>query len=158
MKKLKITYDKPITDELVDRVGELVDNWNTNADYHFGIASDIGDGSFSNESRETLLLKFVHADILDTIDDYDHHNWENNSFTSDARLFNCGRSGSHVWLHSQTVREYNQGKSPERILMISYPDPGEEDLDPLLEWKYMKWVFVLIILMLLVKLVNNLLI
>ena len=147
MNKLKITYDKPVEDELVDRVGELVDNWNDNADNHFGIASDIGDGSFSNESRETLLLDFVKADILDAIDDKEDYEWKINELDPD--IWYCGRSGSHVWLHL----------NHRRVLIISCQDPEEiEDLNPVMEWKYMKWVLALIILMLLVKLVDNFLI
>lgn len=154
MNKLKIDYDMPVPSvddlnhPLVDRVYELVEQWNANADNHFDMASDIAGFSVVNEElKSDLILKFVHGDIADAIEAME--DFERTHGHPDPDIWTCGRSGSHVWLHL----------NHRRVLMISYPDPEEiEDLNPVLEWKYMKWVLALIILMLLVKLVNNLLI
>jgi len=148
MRKLQITHDMPaVKDELLGRVTELVEQWNANADNHFAMASAIGGGSLSDDSKETMLLDFLSNDILDAIDAKEDYEWKHSHTNSD--VWTCGRSGSHVWLH----------RNFKRVLMVSHRDPGDDNnLDPVIEWKYAKWIVMVIMMILLAKVVDNFLI
>lgn len=158
MRKLEINYDMPVPSiddlnhPLVNRVRELVEQWNENAQNHFDMASDISEcQSINEELKSDLILRFVHGDIADAIECMEDFEREN-EIVSDN--WSCGRSGSHVWLH----------RNQERVLMIRSQDTvyhvpcQAEDLDPAMEWKYAKWIVMIIIMILLAKLVDNFLI
>lgn len=122
MRKLEINYDMPVPSiadlnhPLVERIYELVNQWNANADNHFTMASAIGGGSFSDDSKETMLLEFLNADIADAIDAKEDYDWKNHDGGYLPDVWACGRSGSHVWLHL----------NHERLLMVSCHDQGQE--------------------------------
>lgn len=149
MKKLQITCENKTFqyNALVLEVESIVNNWNNNAENHFQMASEIGNGTFSEDQKTDMLLSFAYNDILDAIDAKCDYEWKHNI---KCELWDCGRGGNHIWL------SIDQRTSRDRVLLITPQDPGDsESQDPVIEWKHAKWLVYLGVLFLLSRLLQN---